>query len=311
MKPIKALLLTFISAFCLMSLSINANTCLSRVSKSNADNKAYLPKVITVHQVALENMLRLGLEDQIMAYALRENDLPAEFMRQAQNITYLSQQMPSREQIFNAKPDFIYAGHPSAFTPTELGNAAWWHCKGVATLVNPTATVKPPMTLTAKDIWKDIKAVADRFAVTDRAEKLELQGMKRLDALPKLRTQPRVLVLDAKSVDLKVASCCGGADLMVRLAGGDNAADGFDNRWSVISNLSVAQLNPDVIVLATYQHGPTDAVLKELMTDPKLSETDAIKRQHIVTLPYTQTLPSPSMLNSIEKLNQQLVNWGY
>lgn len=62
-------------------------------------------------------------------------------------------------------------------------------------------------------------------------------------------------------------------------------------------------MNPDIIIIATYQHGPTDVIINKLNQHPLLSRINAVQNQGILLLPFTETIASPRLIEGIIKLH--------
>lgn len=261
-------------------------------------------RVVAIHQSAIENMLRLDLQEHLVGVAYIDDELPPLLANKLYGVPHVAKALPSREQLLSLKADLIYAGFPSAFTPSTLGNIAWWQSKGSQVVINPYSKRSSNNPIKWSDAWQDLHELAQIFHVTERAKRLENAAKQRLP-LPTASTKPKpkVLLIDAYSLQANIGACCGGADLMIRLAGGHNVGNALKGRWSKVSWEKVAQMNPDIIIIATYQHGPTDVIINKLNQHPLLSRINAVQNQGILLLPFTETIASPRLIEGIIKLH--------
>ncbi|WOT06774.1 ABC transporter substrate-binding protein [Shewanella youngdeokensis] len=264
--------------------------------------------VLALNQTSIENMLRLELQQNMVATAYLDDTIPAHLATKMAGIPEIATSWPSREQVMAIKPDLIYAGFPSAFGKSTLGTPQWWKKRDTSVLVNPYTCLKSDSPLVWADAWQDLHQLAKVFNKQAQATELELQALSELPALNSAK-KPKVLLLDVYSQQAQIGACCGGADLMIRLAGGDNVGESFEGRWASLSWESVAQQNPDIIVLATYTRNSTSAIEAKLKQHPLLSKINAVKHNRIINIPFTATLASPRIVEGISVLNSVITQW--
>lgn len=264
--------------------------------------------VIALNQTSIENILRLDLQQHLLATAFLDDEIPVDLASKLDGIPEIAKLWPSREQILALKPELIYAGFPSAFAKSTLGTPKWWQARNIEVLINPYSCQKPNKPLHWQDAWQDLDQLAQIFQVSHKAETLKQQAQALLPDITSYR-KPKVLLLDVYSQQAQVGACCGGADLMIRLAGGINVGANLKGRWSSLSWEAVAQQNPDIIVLATYQRTSTSAIEAKLNQHPLLSKMNAVKNQRIINIPFTATLASPRIIEGISGLNTVVKTW--
>lgn len=264
--------------------------------------------VVALNQTSIENILRLDLQQHLLATAFLDDEIPADLASKLEGIPEIAKLWPSREQILALKPELIYAGFPSAFAKSALGAPKWWQARNIEVLINPYSCKKAGKPLQWQDAWEDLEQLAQVFDVTDKAKTLKQQAQALLPDITASR-KPKVLLLDVYSQQAQVGACCGGADLMIRLAGGINVGANLTGRWSSLSWEAVAQQNPDIIVLATYQRTSTSAIAAKLNQHPLLSKMNAVKNQRIINIPFTATLASARIVEGITRLNAVVKTW--
>ena len=275
---------------------------------SFADSAAPYQRVLAIHQSAIENMLRLQLQQQLVAVAFIDDEIPAELNTRLHGINNIAKTLPTREQVMTLQPDLIYAGFASAFTSTALGCEKSWQQRGINTRLNAFNQQPANRKISWDDAWAELFQLADLFNVTESAIELKLAAKARLKKL-NLTVKPKILLLDAYSLQANVAGCCGGADLLIRLAGGVNVSAALNGRWSSISWEVVAQYDPDVIIITTYQRGKSGLIREKLQQHRLLANINAVKHRRIIELPFTETIGSPRIIDGIEKLQNALQEW--
>lgn len=270
---------------------------------------AHIPQsVIAINQTSIENMLRLDLEHKLVATAFLDDAIPADLAKKLEDVPNIASHWPNREQVLALRPELIYAGFPTAFSPSTLGQPQWWQHRDMSVLINQYSCQPSSQPLVWSDAWQDLHLLADIFDKQSLANQLEAQA---LAALPKQtnKPKPKVLLLDVYSQNAQVGGCCGGADLMIRLAGGEHIGATIAGRWSQLSWETVAQFNPDIIVLATYQRFAATAVENKLNNHPLLSKMQAVKHGRIVQIPFTATLASPRIVEGVAILHKVVQSW--
>jgi iron complex transport system substrate-binding protein len=288
-------------ALSILSTSVSANCPLPKLSQPPET-------VLALNQTSIENMLRLDLQQNMVATAYLDDTIPAKLADKMGDIPEIATSWPSREQVMAIKPDLIYAGFPSAFAKSTLGAPQWWNKRNTAVLINPYTCQKADSALVWNDAWQDLHQLAKVFNKQPQATALEQQAFSALPALNSAK-KPKVLLLDVYSQQAQIGACCGGADLMIRLAGGDNVGESFEGRWASLSWESIAQQNPDIIVLATYTHNSTSAIEAKLKQHPLLSKINAVTHDRIINIPFTATLASPRIVEGISMLNSVVKQW--
>ena len=90
---------------------------------------------------------------------------------------------------------------------------------------------------------------------------------------------------------------------MIEKAGGQNIyADQTDAQWITVSSETTLERQPDVIVIHDYDQPSIDAKIKEIKSDPALSQLDCVKNERFVTITLESVLPGVRGAYSIETL---------
>ena len=82
-------------------------------------------------------MLALGLQDRLVGTAYLDDQMLPELADAYRQVPVLASQYPSREVLFAAKPDLLYAAYLSAFGRSGVGLRADWKSRGIDTYLAP------------------------------------------------------------------------------------------------------------------------------------------------------------------------------
>lgn len=265
-------------------------------------------KVISLNQFATENMLLLDLEDHLIGTAYPDDSYEPSLLPKLAGIPELATRWPSKEQVVLAQPDFIYAGFPSAFSAAALGEQSQWHQWGIGTLIGASYCNPVKGRLQSEDIWTEITEVAELFARQPQLQRLKAERMQQLAQLRKVKPY-RVLHIDMADAMARSAGGWSGADLLIRLAGGQNITANLHQRWVNLSWERVMEENPEVITIAVSQESTPDKAIELLTTHPALKGIDAVVNRRFVAIPFTETMVSPRLAQGVQRLNQALVEF--
>ncbi|WP_153914576.1 ABC transporter substrate-binding protein [Shewanella sp. TC10] len=262
-------------------------------------------RVVVLNQFAVENMLMLGLQGRMLATAFPDEGYNQAFSEKLASIPQLSPRWPSKEQLLQLRPDFIYAGFPTAFGPSVLGEATQWQQWGVGSLKSAAYCNAPSRPLEWQDLWTDISQLAEIFDRKPQLAQLRADKEAQLAALP-VNKQWRILHLDGLSQGARVAGSHSAADLLIRLAGGVNVAQALPHKWGTWSWEQVLISKPEVIVIAQSQSTEDSEVIKFLTEHPLLQKIDAVKHRRFITVPFSQAVTSPRLIEGVVTVNQAL-----
>jgi iron complex transport system substrate-binding protein len=131
-------------------------------------------RVVTLNQAATEVMLVLGLKDRLVGTACLDDQVLPELAEEYRQVPVLASQYPSREALFGARPDLLYAVYPGAFGPAGVGSRADWKNQGVDTYLAPAgcADKSRPPGVTLDTTFAELREVARIFNVAERGHKL-------------------------------------------------------------------------------------------------------------------------------------------
>ncbi|MEM6489319.1 MAG: ABC transporter substrate-binding protein, partial [Pseudomonadota bacterium] len=114
---------------------------------------------------------------------------------------------------------------------------------------------------------------------------------------------PRVFLYDSGEDQPFTAGRYAIPSAMIEAAGGVNVLADFETSWGRTSWETVAERNPEFLILLDYQQGSgAEALLDFLKAHPAMSETDAVKNERFVALRYAELTPGPANIEAIRKI---------
>lgn len=268
-------------------------------------------RVVTLNQAATEVMLVLGLRDRLVGTSYLDDQILPEVAEAYRQIPVLAANYPSREILFAARPDFLYAAYPSAFDPGGGGSRVDWQTRGVETYLAPagcTDTRHPPG-VTLETTFTELRDVARIFGVADRGDTLvasyeaELQTVR--NRIGTLSRPPRVFWYDSGDPP-QVGACCGAPNEILKLLGATNIFADTPGSWTPVNWEAVIARNPDVIVLANASWSTAAEKRKQLASRKALAGIDAIVHNRIVEIDFAYTTPGIRNVAAVRKLAEAL-----
>ena len=255
-------------------------------------------KVITIGPNCSEVFCELGLEDLIVGNALDNHSRgPLKQYEEAYaKIPELTYGSPTRESVLTSGADFIY-GIDWEFGDDglDVDELAEY---GITTYMNRATTLE--------ETYQEITDIGKIFHVEDKAKAFIEKDQQRIQTVEnKVKDQKKVKVLVYDSGGNGIFTCSGSnyESLLIEKAGGQNIyADQTDAQWITVSSETTLERQPDVIVIHDYDQPSIDAKIKEIKSDPALSQLDCVKNERFVTITLESVLPGVRGAYSIETL---------
>jgi iron complex transport system substrate-binding protein len=267
-------------------------------------------RAFTMNQAATEIMLALGLHDRMVGTAFLDDSILPQFADAYKTIEVRSTGYPSRDVLFGARPDFVYAAYPSAFSDQAAGMRDLLR-GGTRSFLSPSGCREhASSTLTPIEmVFAEIRDIGRIFGVLPRAEQLVATYRSELalvrSQLGAVDAPLRVLWWDSAMPPF-VAACCGTPNEILRLAGGANIFDDVRGSWGTVSWADVVARNPQVIVFADATWAPAADKLKWLLANSALAEVDAVKHGRFVTMNFSDATPGIRNVAAVRKIAETL-----
>ncbi|MFE5814375.1 ABC transporter substrate-binding protein [Streptomyces sp. NPDC056479] len=282
--------------------------------------KAAPQRVVSLNQGTTEILLSLGLADRVAGTATWTDPVMKGLEKANASVPRLADDNPSFEKVLDAEPDFVTASFVSTLGKGGVATRERFEKLGVPTYVSPSdcaagkdndsggdGSRSEPLTLDA--VYGEIRDLARAFGVDARGEKL-VAGLKE-------RVRKATDGLDASGVSLMywfansqspyLAGCCGAPGAITRAVGAQNSFSDTHDEWPQINWETVADRDPDVIVIGDLtrkqQTAETAAAkIRFLETNPATRSLTAVKKRRYVLLSGQAMNPSIRTVEGIEQV---------
>ena len=272
------------------------------VTVSNYDREVTVDSrpeaVLTLGPNCTELFVALGLGDLVVGRSLVNHSRGPldEYADGVNAIPELNHSSATRERILSSGADFIYT------LDWEVGEEGVVIDEveeyGMNVYVNSAKTLE--------DQYKEIEDIGKIFNVEDAAaEFIQDQKNRIAEVQEKIKGEEPVKVLIYDSGNDGVFTCSGTnfETLLVELAGGKNIFDDLTERdWVTVSYEEVLAREPDIILIHDYDSPSVEEKIKEITSNPVLSQLDCVKNQRFATIQLESVLPGNRMAYSVERM---------
>lgn len=261
-------------------------------------------RAVTLAQFMTETLLALGLEDRMIGTALLNEEILPEYREAYNKIPELQMgegHSISKESFIATDPDFV-TGWEQSITEEATGSLDELEERGIVPFISsglaPDATIE--------SVYSDFILLGNIFEVPERAKSIVDKMKKEVATITEktknIKSKPRVLIYDSGEGEAFV----GGSGLpndLISLAGGDNIFKDLGQDYTTVSFESIAEKNPEIIVVTEYYSGITgDEKIKFLKNHPGLKDIVAIKNDRIYKIGLIDLAPGIRNSKSVEKL---------
>ncbi|MFF8597226.1 ABC transporter substrate-binding protein [Streptomyces sp. NPDC015220] len=299
------------------------DNCGHRVTLRSAPKRA-----VSLNQGTTEILLSLGLADRMAGTATWTDPVMKGLEKANARVPRLADDNPSFEKVLDADPDFVTASFVSTLGQGGVAARERFEKLGVPTYVSPADCAEgkdndsggdgsrgTPLALDA--VYGEIRDLARAFGVEARGDELV--------AALKERVRRATAGLDASGVSLMywfansqspyLAGCCGAPGAITRAVGAKNAFSDTHDEWPQINWETVADRDPDVIVLGDLTRRSQTAESAEakihfLETTPATRDLTAVKNKRYVLLSGQAMNPSIRTVEGIEQVAAGLRGLG-
>jgi iron complex transport system substrate-binding protein len=285
-------------------------------------------RTVSLNQGTTEILLSLGLADRLSGTATWTDPVMKGLEKANATVPRLADNAPAFEKVLDGEPDFVTASFVSTLGKGGVATREQFEELGVPTYVSPSdcslgkdndsggdGSRSKPLTLDA--VYGEIRDLAHAFGVDERGDQL----VARL----KQRVVKATEGLDASGVSLMywfansqspyLAGCCGAPGAITRAVGAKNAFSGTHEEWPQTNWETVADRDPDVIVLGDLARKQetaetAKAKIRFLETNPATRNLTAVKKKRYVLLSGQAMNPSIRTVEGIEKVAAGLRDSG-
>lgn len=276
-------------------------------------------RAITLEQGATEVMLALGLHDSMIGTSYLTDAVADEYEAAYADIPVLSDQYPTTEQVREEGPDFVYSMRASGFTPDAAGTRAELVDLGVPAYLSANDCEDPaliPDSFEFESIFAEIADIASIFRVEQRGEEIIAEQRAALadveQSATALSEAPSIVWLYSTINGAPiVAGNAGLPEVLGSLVGGTNAFSDLDSQWMETSWDTIAQRDPDVIVVADLSRGlDGDSAADKiafLQGDVVASQLSAVAEERVLSVPAAELDPSVRSVGAATDLSTELL----
>ncbi|MFH8973863.1 ABC transporter substrate-binding protein [Streptomyces sp. NPDC017890] len=258
-----------------------------------------------------DKLFALGLTEHVHGYVMPPANPPvteSPWASEYAKVKMLSDDLLNKEVVVEAKADLVVAGWNSGFkdergiTPEildKLGIQSFMHTESCFNYPG-----FPEKTSPFEALYTDLERLGRIFQVEKKATEV-VDGLKQ-----------RVADVEAKAPDgdpVPVFLYDSGTDQpftagnqvppndIIETAGGKNVFDGLDERWTQVNWESVAESEPEVVIILDYGDLPAEKKIDFLKNSPHTRELPAVKKNNFFVLDYNEGISGPRNIDGLEK----------
>lgn len=283
-------------------------------------------RTVSLSQSSTEILLSLGLADRMVGTAGWTDPVLQQLAEANESVPRLADQAPSYERVLDADPDFVTASFASTFGEGGVTTPDALKKLGVGAYLSPAECLKDnegdgdgkrESALEIDAIFTEITELATIYGVPERGTALVADLERRMAAAESSAKDNGVSVMYwfANAESPYIAGCCGGPGIISRALGLSNTFDDTTEEWPQINWETIADRNPDVLVLGDLtrksQTAETGAAkIDYLKTNPVTSQLDAVKNDRFIQLSGAELNPSIRTVYAMENVARQLAELG-
>jgi iron complex transport system substrate-binding protein len=280
---------------------VSVENCGISTAYADAPKRAF-----TMNQAATEIMLALGLQDRMVGTAFLDDAILPEFADAYNAIRVRTIAYPSRDVLLGARPDFVYAAYPSAFSDEVPGMLDLLQ-SGTARYLSPSGCERRSRTSSESTemVFGEIRDIARIFGVLPRAEQLISAYRSDLESIRSqigAVTTPRRVFWWDSAMPPFAAGCCGTPNEILRMAGAQNVFHDVRGTWGTVSWDEVIARDPEVIVLVDASWAPAAQKQQWLLTNTMFAGVDAVKHHRFVTVSFSDATPGVRNIATVRKV---------
>ncbi|MFF1512315.1 ABC transporter substrate-binding protein [Streptomyces sp. NPDC058326] len=284
-------------------------------------------RAVALDQGTAEIMLSLGLADRMVGTATWTDPVLKGLEKENAKVPRLADRYPSFEKVLDAEPDFAAASFAYTLGKGGVAPRERFEELGVPTYLSPTDCVGKDNSgdgdgirtrpLTMETVYGEIRDLARVFAVPERGEKLVAELSSRVTRATAGGDFGDVTVLYwfANAESPYMAGCCGAPGIVTRALGAKNVFDDTRAEWPQINWETVADRDPDVLVIGdlTRRSQSAESAAKKiefLESDPVTRNMTAVRKKRYVLLSGQAMNPTVRTVEGVEKVAAALRTYG-
>ncbi|MBT3078013.1 MULTISPECIES: ABC transporter substrate-binding protein [Streptomyces] len=289
--------------------------------------KAPPQRAVSVDQGSTEILLSLGLADRLAGTATWSDPVMKGLEKANAGVERISENRPSSEKVLDKEPDFISASFASTLAKGGVAPREQFEKLGVPTYISPADCIGKDNSgggdgartapLTMDSVYTEVRELSQVFGVPERGDalvkKLQDRVAKATEGIDGSKASLLYWFSDSKAPYL--AGCCGAPGVITRELGAKNVFDDTHDEWPQISWETVADRNPDVLVIGDLSRTMQTAESAEkkiefLESNPVTRTMDAVKNRRYVLLSGQAMNPTIRTVEGLERVAAGLRDFG-
>lgn len=278
-------------------------------------------RAVSLNQGTTEIMLSLGLADRMAGTATWTDPLPKKLRKPNTGVKRLADNAPSFEKVLGEEPDFVSASFEANLSKGGVAPRERFEKLGVPSYLSPADCMKDnsgdddgrrKSPLTMEPIYREVRDLAKVFGVEKRGERLvdrlKTRMAKATSTLDGVGTEDITLLYwFANSESPYMGGCCGAPGVITESVGAKNVFDDNKAEWPQINWETVAERDPDVLVVGDLTRKSETAEsarekIEFLESNPATKNMDAVRNKRYVRLSGQAMNPSIRTVEGVEKV---------
>ncbi|WP_017541177.1 ABC transporter substrate-binding protein [Nocardiopsis halophila] len=281
---------------------------------------------VALDQGTTEILLSLGLADRMAGTAKWTDPVMEGLEDEEEKVPRLAEHMPSFERVLDAEPDFVGASFASTMGTGGVAERDDFEELGVPTYLSPADCVgKDNSTggdgtrdepLEMETVYREVRELADLFGVEERGEELVADLQERVDTATEgidadTASDTTLMYWFSDSNAPYMAGCCGAPGIITGAVGAQNAFDDTSDEWPQINWETVADRDPDHLVVGdltreTQTAESAEAKIEFLESDPVTRNMEAVREERYIVVSGASMNPSIRTVEGIEQVADAL-----
>jgi iron complex transport system substrate-binding protein len=258
-----------------------------------------------------DKLFALGLTEHVHGYVMPPANPPVSespWASEYAKVKMLSDDLLNKEVVVEAGADLVVAGWNSGFkdergiTPAildKLGIQSFMHTESCFNYPGHPERMSP-----FDALYTDLERLGRIFRVEKKAAEVVDGLKKRVKEVrakaPKGDPVP-VFLYDSGTDQPFTAGSQVPPDDIIETAGGRNVFDGLDERWSQVNWESVAEAEPEVVIILDYGDLPAEKKIDFLKKSPHTRGLPAVRKNNFFVLDYNEGISGPRNIDGLEK----------
>ncbi|OMC51647.1 ABC transporter substrate-binding protein [Mycolicibacterium fortuitum] len=282
-------------------------------------------RAVSLYQASTEILLALGLADRMVGTSTWFDPVLPELADDNADVPRLADNDPGLEVVLGVEPDLVTSASAHTFTPAVVADRARFAQLGIPTYQSPsvchgadvngeTVTRSDPLTLDV--LFREIAELAQIFDVQQRGQELIARLTRRLDETPSIRESDTTVAFWFSGLRTPyLAGCCSAPGLYATQLGVTNVLSDTREDWPEVSWESLADRDPDVLVLADLNRRRIDGdsletKVKFLESNPVTRNMTAVRQKRYVVLTGSELDPGIREIDALAKLAAGFQTFG-